>query len=80
LSKGLIASNSGTRRLGWRNFIVFNQKRTPLSVAKHKTSRDDNPQVLPKQLSSDSLPLKIVSMQQQAQQTSSNPSTAKRDK
>lgn len=53
----------GTKRLGWRNFIfgmgMTNiQKRTPLT-SKHKMSRDDNSHTsLPKQLSSDSLPLK----------------------
>src|SRR4051812_1429622 len=57
----------GSRRLGWRNYVMFNQKRPPLT-AKHKTSRDDNShQNLPKQLSSDSLPLK-TSQKAQAQQ------------
>uniref|UniRef100_A0A7E4VDL5 RGS domain-containing protein n=1 Tax=Panagrellus redivivus TaxID=6233 RepID=A0A7E4VDL5_PANRE len=65
--KGVLsaAQQQGTKRLGWRNFI-FNmgmgmsnmQKRTPLT-SKHKMSRDDNSHSsLPKQLSSDSLPLK----------------------
>jgi regulator of G-protein signaling len=65
--KGVLsaAQQQGTKRLGWRNFI-FNmgmgmtnmQKRTPLT-SKHKMSRDDNSHTsLPKQLSSDSLPLK----------------------
>jgi regulator of G-protein signaling len=63
--KGVLsaAQQQGTKRLGWRNFIfgmgMTNiQKRTPLT-SKHKMSRDDNSHTsLPKQLSSDSLPLK----------------------
>uniref|UniRef100_A0A914CKA0 Regulator of G-protein signaling 7 n=2 Tax=Acrobeloides nanus TaxID=290746 RepID=A0A914CKA0_9BILA len=63
--KGVLsaAQQQGSKRLGWRNAIFFtpmgNQKKTPMT-AKHKMSRDDNSSqnILPKQLSSDSLPLK----------------------
>uniref|UniRef100_A0A9J2P4E1 RGS domain-containing protein n=1 Tax=Ascaris lumbricoides TaxID=6252 RepID=A0A9J2P4E1_ASCLU len=60
--KGVLsaAQQQGSRRLGWRNFVfnMGNQKKTPLT-AKHKMSRDDNSHSsLPKQLSSDSLPVK----------------------
>ncbi|VDN52559.1 unnamed protein product [Dracunculus medinensis] len=60
--KGVLsaAQQQGSKRLGWRNFVfnVGNQKKTPLTT-KHKMSRDDNSHSsLPKQLSSDSLPIK----------------------
>ncbi|KAK0425067.1 hypothetical protein QR680_009012 [Steinernema hermaphroditum] len=68
--KGVLsaAQQQGSRRLGWRNFVfgtslaeLRNQKKTPLTT-KHKMSRDDNSHnSLPKQLSSDSLPLKAQS-------------------
>ncbi|KAI1717896.1 regulator of G protein signaling domain-containing protein [Ditylenchus destructor] len=72
--KGVLsaAQQQGTRRLGWRNFVFTmgggNQKRTPLTSKtarqqheQHKMSRDDNSHTsLPsRQLSSDSLPLKV---------------------
>ncbi|KAH7697383.1 Regulator of G protein signaling domain containing protein [Aphelenchoides avenae] len=65
--KGVLsaAQQQGSRRVGWRNFVfnMGNQKRTPLT-AKHKMSRDDNSHnSLPKQLSSDSLPLKAHAQQ-----------------
>ena len=70
--KGVLqsAQQQGSKRLGWRNFI-FNmtkmEKRTPLTT-KHKVSRDDlaNNSQLPKQLSSDSLPVKTPSTNPQA--------------
>ncbi|KAI1731646.1 regulator of G protein signaling domain-containing protein [Ditylenchus destructor] len=72
--KGVLsaAQQQGTRRLGWRNFVFTmgggNQKRTPITSKtarqqheQHKMSRDDNSHTsLPsRQLSSDSLPLKV---------------------
>ncbi|CAJ0574070.1 unnamed protein product, partial [Mesorhabditis spiculigera] len=59
--KGVLtaAQQQGSKRVGWRNFI-FNMGATkkPLGSRQHKTSRDDSHhQQLPKQLSSDSLPV-----------------------
>ncbi|GMT00589.1 hypothetical protein PENTCL1PPCAC_22763, partial [Pristionchus entomophagus] len=61
--KGVLsaAQQQGSRRLGWRNF-VFNMgatKKMPLGNKQTKMSREDTAHAsLPKQLSSDSLPVK----------------------
>uniref|UniRef100_A0A0K0FY43 G protein signaling regulator EAT-16 (projected from Caenorhabditis elegans ortholog eat-16) n=1 Tax=Strongyloides venezuelensis TaxID=75913 RepID=A0A0K0FY43_STRVS len=84
--KGVLsaAQQQGSRRLGWRNFVfnVGNQKKINTtggggtSSNKHKASRDDTiNNALPKQLSSDSLPLK--SQQNNPQRFNINPKDKK---
>lgn len=83
--KGVLsaAQQQGSRRLGWRNFVfnVGNQKKVNAggggtSGNKHKASRDDTlNNALPKQLSSDSLPLK--SQQANPQRFNMNPKDKK---
>ncbi|CAD6197853.1 unnamed protein product [Caenorhabditis auriculariae] len=59
--KGVLsaAQQQGTRRLGWRNF-VFNMGVTkkPLGSKQQKAVREEAAAALPKQLSSDSLPVR----------------------
>jgi len=67
--KGVLsaAQQQGKTRLGWRNFLGAGKKMPApvvLSSKPHKMSRDDNSHnSLPKQLSSDSLPVKASATQ-----------------